>query len=68
MLGWDVEPFDYQDPGKAVVASKVLDAVARGSIVSLHFGHQGTVDALPEILDGLRQKGLRTVTASALLT
>ena len=67
VLGWDVEPFDYRDPGRAAVASRVLDGVRRGSIVSLHFGHQGTVDALAEILDGLRAKGLQPVTASTLL-
>ena len=37
------------------------DAV-RGSIVSLHLGHPGTLAALPVILDGLARRGLRAVT------
>jgi hypothetical protein len=41
--------------------------VQPGSIVSLHFGHQGTIDALPDILAVLRSRGLRPVTTSALL-
>jgi hypothetical protein len=35
--------------------------------VSLHLGHQGTVDALPGILDELASRGLTPVTASRLL-
>jgi peptidoglycan/xylan/chitin deacetylase (PgdA/CDA1 family) len=67
VLGFDVDPFDYQDPGAEVVVQRTLAAVEPGAIVSLHFGHPGTVEALPAILDGLDERGLRPVTASALL-
>lgn len=67
VLGWDVEPFDYQDPGGAAVRTRVLDGVKPGSIVSLHFGHSGTADAISGVLDGLDAKGLKAVRASALL-
>lgn len=67
VLGWDVEPFDYQDPGAEAVRTRTLDAVRPGSIVSLHFGHQGTADALDGILGGLADKGLAPVTVSDLL-
>jgi peptidoglycan/xylan/chitin deacetylase (PgdA/CDA1 family) len=67
VLGWDVEPFDYQDPGGTAVRTRVLDAVQPGSIVSLHFGHSGTADAISAVLDGLDRKGLEAVTASSLL-
>jgi peptidoglycan/xylan/chitin deacetylase (PgdA/CDA1 family) len=67
VLGWDVEPFDYQDPGGTAVRTRVLDGVQPGSIVSLHFGHSGTADAISAVLDGLDRKGLQAVTASALL-
>jgi peptidoglycan/xylan/chitin deacetylase (PgdA/CDA1 family) len=36
-------------------------------VVSLHFGHPGTVTALPAILDGLRARALQPVTTSELL-
>jgi polysaccharide deacetylase 2 family uncharacterized protein YibQ len=39
---------------------------AGGSIVSLHFGHPGTVEALPGILDDLQARGLQAVSASTL--
>lgn len=68
VLGWDVEPFDYQDPGESAVRTRTLDTARGGSVVSLHFGHQGTVDALDAILDGLAGKGLAAVTATELLS
>ena len=67
VLGFDVDPFDYRDPGRDAVVSRTLAAVKPGSVVSLHFGHQGTVDALPAILDGLAAKNLQPVTLSTLL-
>jgi hypothetical protein len=45
-----------------------MAAVRNGSIVSLHFGHSGTVTALPALLDGLRGKGLRPVTMTELMS
>jgi peptidoglycan/xylan/chitin deacetylase (PgdA/CDA1 family) len=67
VLGFDVDPRDYDDPGAHAVAQRTLGAVAPGSIVSLHFGHPGTVAALPAILDGLDEKRLTPVHASQLL-
>ncbi len=67
VLGFDVDPLDYDDPGADVIVERTLAAVAPGSIVSLHFGHPGTVAALPAILDGLDARNLQPVTVSALL-
>lgn len=67
VLGFDVDPLDYTDPGAAAVTQRTLAAVKAGSIVSLHFNHPGTLAALPGILDGLAQKNLAPVTTSELL-
>jgi len=67
VLGFDVDPLDYSDPGAAAVTQRTLAAVKAGSVVSLHFNHAGTLAALPGILDGLAQKNLTPVTASELL-
>ncbi|MEV7908038.1 polysaccharide deacetylase family protein, partial [Streptomyces anulatus] len=66
-LSYDVDSHDYTDPGPATVVANVLDTVRPGSIVSLHLGHAGTAEALPRILDGLRTRRLRAVTATELL-
>jgi peptidoglycan/xylan/chitin deacetylase (PgdA/CDA1 family) len=67
VLGFDVDPTDYRDPGKTAVTQRTLAAIRPGAIVSLHFGHSGTIDALPALLDGLAARGLTPVTASRLL-
>jgi peptidoglycan/xylan/chitin deacetylase (PgdA/CDA1 family) len=68
VVGFDVDPADYQDPGAPVISRRTIDAVQPGSIVSLHFGHPGTIDALPDILSNLDARGLRTVDVRTLLT
>jgi peptidoglycan/xylan/chitin deacetylase (PgdA/CDA1 family) len=67
VIGFDVDPFDYRDPGTGAVVQRTLAAVRPGAIISLHFGHTGTVAALPGILGGLRDRGLQPVTLSGLL-
>jgi peptidoglycan/xylan/chitin deacetylase (PgdA/CDA1 family) len=66
VLSYDLDSLDYTDPGASAVVRNVLSAVRGGDVVSMHLGHQGTIQALPEILDGLRTRGLRAVTASEL--
>ena len=63
-----MDSLDYTDPGPDAVVATVLRAVRPGSIVSMHFGHSGTVTALPAILRGLASRGLRPVTLTALLS
>ena len=65
-LSYDVDPQDWTDPGAAAVREGAARA-AGGSIVSLHFGHPGTVAALPGILDDLQARALQAVSASTLL-
>lgn len=66
-ISYDVDPEDYRDPGAALVRSRTRKQVRPGSIVSLHLGHPGTVEALPGILADLSRSGLRPVTLSTLL-
>ncbi len=67
VVAFDVDPSDYLDPGASLVISRTLAGVQRGSIVSMHLGHAGTVQALPAILDGLATRGLTPVTVQTLL-
>ena len=66
-VSYDVDPEDFRDPGAKAVRDRTLGSGRSGSIVSLHFGHRGTVDALPAIRSGLRTKGLQPVTLSTWL-
>ncbi len=65
-LSYDVDSMDYTDPGAAAVRSNTA-AARPGSIVSMHFGHQDTIDALPGVLDDLAARGLAAVTVGELL-
>ena len=62
-----------RDPQK--VADKVLSQIQPGDIVLMHDGHDldghhrpGVIAALPLILRGLQERGLRSVTVSELLS
>ena len=66
-VGYDVDSLDFQDPGAKAVVANVAATVQPGSIVSVHFGHQNTVDAMPALLDLLASRGLAPVTVGTLL-
>ena len=67
-VSYDVDSLDYTDPGPNAVVATVLGSVRRGSIISMHFGHPGTVTALPAIVHGLARRKLRPVTLTELLS
>lgn len=66
-ISYDVDSLDYQDPGKAAVISNINKGIKGGSIISLHFGHQNTIDALPTVIDNIKTKGFEPVTLSELI-
>jgi len=75
MVGWDVSAGDWSahDPGH--LADRIVAEARPGSIIDLHDGLDGRVDAdrtvlvaaLPRILDGLTAKGLQPVRLDELL-
>jgi peptidoglycan/xylan/chitin deacetylase (PgdA/CDA1 family) len=75
MIGWDVSVGDWATHNPELIARRVLTKVRRGSIIDLHDGLDGRVDAdrtvlvtaLPLILDGLAAKGLQPVRLDELL-
>lgn len=67
VVGYDVDPHDYQDPGAPAVIERVRSSLHPGAIVSLHSAHAGTVTALTEVVTAVRAAGLRLVTVGDLL-
>ncbi|MEV0093230.1 polysaccharide deacetylase family protein [Streptomyces sp. NPDC050738] len=67
VLSYDVDSLDYTSPGAAAVTRNIADRVGNGSVVSLHFGYQDTIAALPAVLDTLARRGLHAVTTTELL-
>ena len=66
-ISYDVDSHDYQDPGKAAVISNINKGIKGGSIISLHFGHQNTIDALPTVIENIKTKGFEPVTLTELI-
>ena len=66
-IAYDVDSHDYQDVGKRIVLADISKSIKNGSIVSMHFGHQDTIDAMPTLLENLHAKGLTPVTLTTLL-
>jgi peptidoglycan-N-acetylmuramic acid deacetylase len=66
---WTLDSHDSVKKGitAAEIRDRVLSKAAPGSIVLMHCGSQATADALPEIIKGLRARGLTPVTVSQLL-
>jgi peptidoglycan-N-acetylglucosamine deacetylase len=70
MVLWDVDTEDYTKPGADAIARTALEGARLGSIILMHDGggdRSETVAALPQIIRGLRAKGLRPVTVPQLL-
>ncbi|MCL4125975.1 UNVERIFIED_CONTAM: hypothetical protein GTU68_023377 [Idotea baltica] len=64
---WSVDPQDWRRPGANAVARRILSQSQQGSIILSHDIHRGTIDAMPQTLDGLTSRGLRFVTVSQIL-
>ena len=67
VVGYDVDPRDYQDPGAQQIVARVKAGLHSGAIVSLHTGHAGTVAAFPGILGAIAAARLKAVTVHQLL-
>jgi peptidoglycan/xylan/chitin deacetylase (PgdA/CDA1 family) len=68
VIVWSVDPQDYTEPGAREIARRILDEAHPGAIVLLHDGSPDgtesrahTVEALPMILEELRDRGYRFV-------
>ncbi len=69
---WDVDTIDWKavaDGGPTAddIVARVLSRVRPGSIVLMHLGGYNTLDALPRVVAGLRDRGLQPVTLGTLL-
>ena len=67
---WDVDPRDWALPRPARIVATVRGQARDGSIVVMHDGggpRGPTVQALPSVIQSLRERGFRLVTVPQLL-
>lgn len=64
---WNIDSQDWESRNTRAVVDRVLSTVKRGSIVLMHDIYPTTVDAVLEVVEGLRERGLTPVTVPTLL-
>lgn len=71
---WSVSPRDWQDPGVDAVVERTLSVIEPGDIVLLHDGsagraggHPDTAQALPRLVQGLRERGYEAIRLDEIL-
>jgi peptidoglycan-N-acetylglucosamine deacetylase len=70
MVMWSVDTSDYARPGVPRIVSSALNGAHPGGIILMHDGggdRSETVQALPQIIKGLRQRGYSMVTVPHLV-
>ena len=66
-IQWDVDSIDWKNISADEILKRVTTKVQKGSIIQLHTGTDHTAEALPQILDFLRNENFSAVTVSELI-
>ncbi|MCU6792690.1 polysaccharide deacetylase family protein [Paenibacillus sp. WQ 127069] len=61
MILWNEDPQDWSTTNSAEVVKHVLAQVQSGGIIVMH-DHPSTIAALPDIIKGIKSKGMKLVT------
>ncbi|OUM87942.1 MAG: polysaccharide deacetylase family sporulation protein PdaB [Bacillus thermozeamaize] len=69
VIQWDTDSLDWMNPGVDRIIQRVLDKVHPGDIILMHASDscKQTHEALPVIIDRLREQGYELVTVSELI-
>ena len=67
VLGWSVDPRDWECRDAAQVLAQIAREARDGDIILLHDCYGSTVDAVLQAVDLLQSRGFEVVTASELL-
>lgn len=68
LILWTDDPGDYASPGAQVIKDRIMRDIGNGGIILIHDGVQQTLDALPDILQTLKDRGYKFVTIDQMLT
>lgn len=66
-IQWDVDSLDWKGLKASEMAGRVLKKTQPGSIILMHNDGEHTVEALPLIIEGLKNKGYSFVTIGELI-
>ena len=63
----DVDSLDWKDPAPSEIVSRVVKNARNGSIILFHNAAKNTPEALPDVIDGLVEKGFSFAPVSELI-
>jgi len=66
-IQWDVDSLDWKNISADEIIKRVTTKVKRGSIIQLHTGTEHTAEALPQILEYLKNQNLSAVPVGELI-
>ncbi len=66
LIYWSVDTRDWESLDRDAVVEQTLDAVYDGAIVLMHDIHPSTIEAVPIVIEKLREDGYEFVTVSEL--
>ena len=66
-IQWDVDSRDWKDKTAGEMVESVTKNVRKGSIILFHSGKKNTLEALPQILEILKNGGYEFVKVSDLI-
>ncbi len=66
-IQWDVDSLDWKDLSASDIAMRVINGVKNGSIILMHNNGMHTAEAVPIILETLKNKGYSFVPIDELI-
>ena len=68
-IQWDIDSLDWKNYGVEDMVDRVVnnDKLKNGSIVLMHNGAKYTAEALPQIIEGIKEKGYDIIPISELI-
>lgn len=64
---WDIDSLDWKDPSPSEMVNRIVPNLQNGSIILMHNGAKNTPEALPMIIEAVREEGYEFVPLSKLV-
>ena len=64
---WDIDSLDWKDPSPSEMVNRIVPNLQNGSIILMHNGAKNTPEALPMIIEAVKEEGYEFVPLSKLV-
>ena len=64
---WNIDSLDWKDPSAEQIVDNCVKKLVPGSIILLHNGAKNTPEALPKVIEAIRNEGYKIVPISKLI-